>query len=79
MNDYQFRKNYDIDHCRPIATFNLFDPDAQYNAFFLQNCQTLLKLNNLRKGAKRNLWSEVMMELRVTMFLKLYYVECFIN
>ena len=55
MNDDEFRKNYDIDHCRPIATFNLSDPDAQYDAYFWQNCQPLLKYKNRSKGAKLNL------------------------
>ena len=77
MNNDEFRKSYDIDHCRPIATFNLSDPDAQYDAFSWQNCQPLLKSKNLSKGANRNLWSEIMMELKVTVFLKLYYPESF--
>ena len=34
MDDNKFKENYDIDHCRPIATFNLSDPNAQYDAFF---------------------------------------------
>ena len=79
MNDNEFRQNYDIDHFRPLATFNLSDPDAQYDAFFWQNWQPLLKSKNLREGAKLNLWSQVMMELKVTVFLKLYYPESFDN
>ena len=44
MNDDEFRQNYDIDHCRPIATFNLSDPDAQYDAFSWQNANLCSKV-----------------------------------
>ena len=39
------------------------------------NCCPLLKHKNLSKGAKRNLWLEVLQELKATVFLKLYYPE----
>ena len=39
------------------------------------NCRPLLKSKNLSKGAKRDLWSEVIQELKVLVFLKLYYTE----
>ena len=73
------KKLYHIDHVRPIATFNFSDSETQYDAFYLTNCSPLLKLKNLSKGAKRNLWSEVMQELKVTVFLKLYYSKSFNN
>ena len=79
MDYNEFKENYDIDHCRPIATFNLSDPNAQYDAFFWQNCQPLLKHKNRSKGAKRNLYSEVLQELKVRVFLKLYYPELYSN
>ena len=75
MDDNEFKENYDINHCRPIATFNLSNPDEQYDAFFWQNCQPLLKRKNHSKGAKRNLYSEVLQELKVRVFLKLYYPD----
>ena len=49
MDDNEFKENYQIDHCRAIATFNLSDSDAQYDEFSWQNCQPLLKSKNLSK------------------------------
>ena len=69
MSDDEFKKAYHIDHVRPISSFDLSDPDA----FNWTNTQPLLISNNFSKGAKRNLWSEKMQELKVTVFLKLYY------
>ena len=34
MDDNEFKENYDFDHCRQIATFNLSDLNAHYDAFF---------------------------------------------
>ena len=75
MDDNEFKENYDIDHCRPIATFDLSNPENQYDAFHWSNCQSLLKSKNYSKGAKRNLYSEVLQDLKATVFLKLYYSE----
>ena len=55
IDDSEFREYFHIDHCMPLATFNLVDPQNQYDAFSWQNCQPLLKSKNLSKGAKRNL------------------------
>ena len=30
MDDYEFKENYYIDHCRAIATFDLSDPGNQF-------------------------------------------------
>ena len=73
MTDDEFKKAYHVDHVRPIATFNLSDPESQYNAFHRSNTQPLLISKNLSKGARRNIWSEIMQELKVIVFLKLYY------
>ena len=73
MSDDEFKKAYHVDYVRPIATYNLSDPENQYDAFHWTNTQPLLINKNFSKGAKRNLWSEVMQELKVTVFLKLYY------
>ena len=75
ISDDEFKNNWQIDHVRPISSFNLSNPNDQYDAFFWQNCQPLLKSKNLSKGAKRNLWSKVLQELKVRVFLKLYYPE----
>ena len=60
MDDSEFKENYEIDHCRPIATFDLFNPENQYDAFHWSNCQPLLKSKNRSKGAKRNLYSAIL-------------------
>ena len=55
ISDDEFKKCYNIDHVRPIATFNLSDSKNQYYAFHLTNCASLLKSKNYTKGVKRNL------------------------
>ena len=75
MSDDEFKKRYHVDHVRPIATFNLSDPESQYDAFHWTNTQPLLISKNLTKGANRDLYSEVLQELKVRVFLKLYYPD----
>ena len=75
MSDDEFKKLYDVDHVRPISSFNLYIEVNQYKAFGWNNCAPLLKHKNYSKGAKRNLWLEVLQELKATVFLKQYYPE----
>ena len=70
-----FRQNYHIDHVKAIANFDLCIKENQYEAFGWPNCCPLLKHKNLSKGTKRDIWSELMQELKVIVFLKLYYHE----
>ena len=51
-----------------LANFDLLIPKNQFIAFNWQNTQPLLKSKNLSKGAKRDLLSEVMEELKVIVF-----------
>ena len=71
MSDDEFRNNYEIDHVVPLSSFNLSIPDNQFIAFNWQNCSPLLKSKNRIKGAKRDLWSELMQDLKVTVFFKI--------
>ena len=75
MNDDEFRNNYEIDHVVALANFDLSDQKNQFISFNWQNCRALLKSKNRSKGAKRDIWSEVMQELQVYVFLKQYYSE----
>ena len=75
MSDDEFKKLYDVDHVRPILSFNLSIEQNQYEAFGWNYCAPLLKHKNYSKGAKRNLLLEVLQELKATIFLKLYYPE----
>ena len=68
MSDDEFKKLYDIDHVKPIASFDLSIKENQFEAFVWTNCCPLLKQKNLSKGAKRNLWSEVLQEMKVVVF-----------
>ena len=77
IDNKELNKNFAIDHVKPLATFDCSDPENQFEALNWTNCSPLLKSKNFRKGAKRNLWSEIMQELKVTLFLKLYYPESF--
>ena len=75
MSDDEFKKLYDIDHVKPIASFDLSIEQNQFEAFVWTNCCPLLKHKNRSKGAKRNLWLEVLQEIKAIVFLKLYYPE----
>ena len=75
IDDNEFRTNFQIGHVVPLASIDLSIPENQFIAFSWQNCAPLLKHKNLSKGAKRDLWSEVMQDLKVTVFIKLYYPE----
>ena len=41
---------WDVDHIRPCATFNLTDPDQQRECFHYSNLQTLWESENCSKG-----------------------------
>jgi len=43
-------KNYEIDHIRPLSSFDLTDPDQIKQAFAPENLQWLTAEENLRKG-----------------------------
>ena len=75
MNDNEFRNNYEIDHVVPLSSFDLSNQDNQFIAFNWQNCRAFFKCKNRSKGAKRDIWSEVIQELQVNVFLKQYYPE----
>ena len=75
MSDDKFRNNYEIDHVVASANFDFSNEENQLIAFNWQNCRALLKSKNRSKGAKLDIWSEVMQELQVNVFLKQYYPE----
>ena len=68
MSDDEFKKLYYINHVKPIASFDLSIEENQFEAFVWMNCCPLLKHKNCSKGAKRNLWLEVLQELKATVF-----------
>jgi hypothetical protein len=51
------RGKWNLDHVRPIASFDLLDPRQQVECFHYRNFQPLWWIDNLRKGAK---WNEGM-------------------
>ena len=75
MYDNKFRKNFHIDHCKHLETFNLSDTQNQYYTFIWQKIQPLLKCIIVIYGAKRNLWSKILQKLKVVFVIKLYYPE----
>ena len=75
ISDNEFKKTYHIDHVRPVSSFDLSKPENQFKAFGWPNCSSLLQSKNLSKFNKRNLYIEVLQELKATVFLKLYYAE----
>ena len=70
MNNEEFRKHFEIDHVKPIALFNVSTKEDQYEAFKWQNCRSSLITKNRRQGAKRDVWGEIMQELRAMVFVK---------
>ena len=70
MNDDEFRKEFEIDHVKQLASFNLSDKESQYEAFKWQNARPLLIIKNRRKGTIRDLWAEIMQELKSIIFFK---------
>ena len=54
----------------PIASFDLSDKESQYEAFKWQNNRLQLITKNRRKGAKGDVWSKIMQELKSIVFLK---------
>ena len=75
MTDAEFTNNYEIDHVVPLSSFDFSNEENQFIAFNWQNCRALLKSKNRSKGVKRDVWSEVMQELQVYVFLKQYYPD----
>ena len=75
ISDDEFKNNYKIDHVVALENFDLSDQENQFIAFSWQNCRSLLNSKNRSKGAKRDVWSEVMQELQVYVFLKQYYPD----
>ena len=75
MSYEEFKEAYHIDHVVALANFDLSIPENEFIAYNWQNCAPLLKHKNLTKGARRNIWSEIMQELKVRVFLKLYYPD----
>ena len=71
MTNEEFKDKYQIDHVRAISTFDMSIPDNQYIAFHWSNCQPLLTKKNLSKGNRRNIWSEIMQEMKVKIYLNL--------
>ena len=75
MSDDEFRNNYEIDHVVALSSFDFSNKENQFIAFGWENTRPLLKSKNRSKGAKRDLYSEVLQKLKIRMFLKLYYPE----
>ena len=63
---------------KAISTFDLSNQENQFIAFGWQNCRLLLKIKNLSKEAKRDLWSEVLQELKVVFFLN-YIIQNYVQ
>lgn len=49
-----YGKEWEVDHIRPLASFDLSDKDQVAAAFHYSNCQPLSKTENRRKGSLHN-------------------------
>ncbi len=61
---------WEIDHVRACATFNFQDPKQPKICFSWKNQLPLESIQNRRKGANRNLFTEMLQELKVAVYLK---------
>lgn len=52
LSPFPDRKIFQIDHIKPLCSFDLTDPEQIRNAFIPENHQWLLKKDNLKKGAR---------------------------
>lgn len=50
--DNYSHKTWHIDHIRPIASFDLKDPEQQKQCFHYTNLQPLWAIDNMKKGSK---------------------------
>jgi hypothetical protein len=49
---WENRSKWHVDHIRPCASFNLFDPAQQAACFHFSNLQPLWAADNIRKSDK---------------------------
>lgn len=64
-----------IDHCRPCCSYDLSLVSEQYACFNWANLQPLSRTANLTKGSSRQLFAEVMQELKMRTFLNLMKIH----
>jgi hypothetical protein len=81
--EYQFYDNmswdnhgkwWHIDHVIPCASFDLSDPDQQKTCFNWRNLAPLRADKNISKSDKRDIFSEVLQELKVKVYLSLFEI-----
>ena len=63
--------NIQIDHVKPISSFDVSNEDELFKAFNWKNTQPLLKEDNLRKGSKYNELDYQLQFIKASEFLKL--------
>jgi len=68
-NNYGFW--WHLEHVKACCSFNLEDPEEQRKCFNWKNLTCLRADKNIIKGGRRDMFAELMQELRVKVFLKL--------
>jgi hypothetical protein len=71
MSWENYGTHFCIDHVRPIASFDITNEEEQKICFNWKNLAPLTIQKNLRKSANRNIFTELMQEMKVNYYLSL--------
>ena len=78
MNWDNYGEYWHIDHVRPCCTFDFSDPEQQKICFNWRNLAPLRADKNISKGGRRNMFAEMLQELKVKRILSFKFLNDYI-